>query len=335
MNNFIEQLLSSDEPSIVYKIRVNVLNENPESEKIKRLQERIVNSKRVRKLLSRTDNKGRIKPVNNPYKKWYGAHWILVRLADIGYPKGQKELLPIREQVYDYWLKPKYIEEFQCETKSAGYNKKGVPVLKGKARRCASQHGNALYATLALGIADERAEQLAKLLIKWQWPDGGWNCDKNSDAENSSFWETLIPLRALSLYSKINNDEESKKAARRAAEIFLKRKLFIRQKDGQIMNPEFIQLHYPCYWKYDILFGLKVMVEAGYINDNRCKKALDILEQKRLDDGGWPVEARFYKNGKLKYSGTDLVSWGRVNRKKSNEWVTADSLYVLKEAKRL
>ncbi|MFW6308995.1 MAG: hypothetical protein ACOC1S_03155 [bacterium] len=335
MDKIIDRLLSSEEPSIVYKTRVNILNENPESEKIKKLQEEIFKSERVRKLLSNTDNKGRIKPVNNPYKKWYGAHWILARLADIGYPGGQKELLPLREQVYNCWLNPGYIEEFQCEKKSDAYSKKGVPVIKGKARRHASQQGNALYATLALGIADKRAEKLAKLLIRWQWPDGGWNCDKNPDAKNSSFWETLIPLRALSLYSKIYNYEESKKAAKRAAEIFLKRNLFKRQKDGQVMNPEFIQLHYPCYYKYDILFGLKVMVESGYINDNRCKTALDILERKRLDDGGWPVEARFYKNGKLKYSQTELVSWGRVNKKNSNEWVTVDSLYVLKEAKRL
>lgn len=335
MDKIIEKLLSSAEPSIIYKVRVNVLGENPKSKEIKNLQQKIVESKRVRKLLSRTDNFGRLKPVDNPYKKWYGAHWVLARLADIGYPEGRKELLSLRDQVYDAFLAQRYLKEFECDSKSAVYNKKGVPVINGRARRCASQQGNALYATLALGIADQRAEKLAKLLIKWQWPDGGWNCDKNPEASKSSFWETLIPLRALSLYAKINNDQKVKKAARRAAEIFLKRNLFKRQKDGKTINPEFIQLHYPCYWKYDILFALKVMAEVGYIDDPRCEDALEILEQKRLEDGGWPAEGRFYKNGKLKYSGTELVSWGGVKKKKTNEWVTADALYVLKEANRL
>lgn len=335
MENIIEKLLASAEPAIVYKIRVNVLGENHKSKEIKKLKQKIAESKRVRNLLSRTDNLGRLKPVANPYKKWYGAHWVLARLADIGYPEGQKELLPLRDQVYNTFLAPRYLKEFKCENKSAVYSKKGVPVINGRARRCASQQGNALYATLALGIADQRAEKLANLLINWQWTDGGWNCDKNPDAINSSFWETLIPLRALSLYSKINNDQKIKNAARRASEVFLKRNLFKRQKDGKTINPEFLQLHYPCYWKYDILFALKVMAEAEYIDDPRCEVALDILEKKRLKDGGWPAEGRFYKNGKLKYSGTELVSWGGVNKKKTNEWVTADALYVLKEAGRL
>jgi len=76
------------------------------------------------------------------------------------------------------------------------------------------------------------------------------------------------------------------------------------------------------------------MVEAGAISDRRCKRALDILEEKRLKDGGWPAEAKYYKNNNINSSGTDLVSWGRVDKSKSNEWVTADALYVLKEAKR-
>ena len=93
--------------------------------------------------------------------------------------------------------------------------------------------------------------------MRWQWPDGGWNCDKNPDAVNSSFMESLIPLRALALYSRLTGSEEAKGASKLAAEIFLKRRLYRRQRDGRIMNRSFVELHYPCYWHYDILFGLK------------------------------------------------------------------------------
>jgi hypothetical protein len=166
MDKIFEKLLSSTEPSIVYKTRVNVLGENHDSTEIEKLQHKIVESKRVRKLLSRTDASGKLKPVNSPYKKWYGAHWVLARLADIGYPEAQKELLPLRDQIYEAFLAQKYLKDFKCESKSAAYSKKGVPVINGRARRCASQQGNALYSTLALGIADQRAERLAQLLIK-------------------------------------------------------------------------------------------------------------------------------------------------------------------------
>ena len=163
---------------------------------------------------------------------------------------------------------------------------KGGPILQGRARRCASQQGNALYAAVALGLADARCEQLAALLTRWQWHDGGWNCDRKPEASNSSFWETLIPLRALAIYARATRDRRAAEATACAAEIFLKRGLFRRLSDGQVMNPEFLRLHYPCYWRYDILFALKVMREAGFIHDPRCAEALDVLESKQLPEGG-------------------------------------------------
>ena len=69
--------------------------------------------------------------------------------------------------------------------------------------------------------------------------------------------ETLLPLRALSLYSRVASDPVPARAAERAAEVFLKRHLFRSQKDGSIIEDSFLQLHYPCYWHYDVLFGLK------------------------------------------------------------------------------
>ena len=321
MNTIIERLLNSDEPSVRFKILVNVLDERRDSSKIRKLQEEIQVSGSVQTLLSQRDDKGRIPPAHHTYRKYVGAHWVLASLADIGYPPGDVSLIPLRDQVYDFWLSPEHISS--------------VPIIQGRARRCASQQGNALYSTLALGLADERADQLARYLMRWQWPDGGWNCDRKPEAVNSSFWESLIPLRGLALYARETGNAEAKTSAARAAEVFLKRRLFKRQRDGQIMNEAFTKLHYPCYWYYDILFGLKVMAEAGFIQDARCQDALDLLQSKRLSDGGWPAEGRFYRRSKKLTSGCDLVSWGRVSKKRMNEFVTADALYVLKESGRL
>ena len=47
---------------------------------------------------------------------------------------------------------------------------------------------------------------------------------------------------------------------------------------------EFTQLHYPLYWHYDILGGLKVLAEADLMSDPRCSAALDMLLKKRLLD---------------------------------------------------
>ena len=199
---------------------------------------------------------------------------------------------------------------------------------------CASQPGNALYSMVTLGLMNDTAHQFAELLVKTQWPDGGWNCDSKPEARTSSFWESLIPLRGLSIYGKRTGDAEALEAAGRAAELFLRRRLFRRISDGSVMNPQFTRLHYPCYWRYDILFGLKVMAEGDFISDPRCADALDLLESKRLPDGGWPAEERFYQVTKDFSGRGESVSWGRVSARSMNEWVTADALYVLKAAGR-
>ena len=319
-NTIIDRLLKSDEPSIRYKVRVNVLGEKPDSTDIGELRNEIRESARVKKLLSERQPGGRIP--YHPYSKWFGAHWILATLADIGYPPGDESLLPMRGPVYDWLLSERHT--------------KGIKTINGRVRRCASQESNCVYSTLTLGIADERTDELVQRLIRWQWPDGGWNCDKRPQAVNSSYHESIIPLRSLALFARLRGSDEARAAAERAAQLFLKRELFRRQRDGRPIGPSFVQLCYPPYWHYDFLIGLKVMAEAGFIHDERCGDALDLLESKRLPDGGFPAEKRYYKPITHKsVSGQDLVDWGGVSKRKANEWTTADALYVLRAAGRL
>ena len=96
-----------------------------------------------------------------------------------------------------------------------------------------------------------------------------------------------------------------------------------------------MQLHYPLYWHYDILHGLKVLVEAGFVHDRRCEDALDLLESKQLPDGGWPAERKYYKASQALAAGNDYIDWGGTSQKTMNPWVTVDALYVLKEAGRI
>ena len=101
------------------------------------------------------------------------------------------------------------------------------------------------------------------------------------------------------------------------------------------MQDDFLKLHYPCYWRYDILFGLKVMAEAGFIADTRCKDALDRLQSKQLPDGGFPAEGKYYRVTENVTTGRSLVDWGGVSKKRMNEFITTDALYVLKKSRRL
>jgi hypothetical protein len=333
----VERLLKSKEASIRWKTRVHVLGEERDSKRIRALEEEIRMSPRVRALLSRRDRLGKPGTARSVYYKWQGLHWVLTSLADLGYPPGDETLHPIRDRILDFWLKPSYFHEFVARTQDEAYRHAGVPLMQGRYRRCASQQGNALLFLTDLGIADERADSLAERLLHWQWPDGGWNCDRRPEADTSSFMETRLPMLGLAAYARHRRSVAATEAVERASEVFLRRRLFKRMSDRRIIHPEFVKLHYPLYWHYDYLGGLNAMSRIGRIRDPRTADALDLLEQRRLPDGGWPAEARHYKVARPRTMETnaDYVDWGGAGSTRANEWVTVDALAVLRSAGRI
>ena len=317
MPSIIDRLLSSDEPAIRLKVLLNVLGEDPQSAEVQAARQAVKTCPRVQTLLSRRGPDGRLP--EHPYSKWTGGHWTLATLADLGYPPGDESLLPLVDQ--------------ECEWLFSKEHEKHIRMIQGRVRRCASQEGNALYAILALGLdSNGRADELASRLMRWQWPDGGWNCDKRPGAIHSSFMESLIPLRALSLYAHLTGNAQAAQAVQRAAEVFLRHHLFKRTSDGGVITEEFIRLHYPPYWHYDILFGLKVLGEAGFLHDERCHEALNLLKSRRLPDDGLPADKAYFRFTEKRTSDQSLVKWGPVSKIRFNEFVTADALSVLRQA---
>ena len=256
------------------------------------------------------------------YFKWKGAHWVLSILADLGYPPGDQSLIPLREQVLEWLFSEEHTQYFKKR------------IVAGKVRMHPSQEGNAVYYLIKLGLVDERIEALIQRMLDWQWPDGGWNCDMKPHVQISSFNESLIPLRAFTAYRDYTGDQTYTSTIEQIAEIFLKRCLYKRLSNGNVMNSDFKSLHYPCYWHYDILYALKVLAEADLISDPRCADALDLLESKRLPDGGFPAEKKYYQADRPGKFGNSVMDWGGTSKLKSNPWVTADALRVLEAAGR-
>ncbi|MFC7624358.1 hypothetical protein [Microlunatus sp. GCM10028923] len=331
-SGIVDALLRSEEPSVQWRVRTEVLGEPGDAAELRRLRDRIRRSDRVRTLLGHRGPDGRSLVRRGIYAKWQGAHWALAALADLGYPAGDDELRPLAEQLLDGWLGAEFYIEFEASAKPAAYARRGVPVMAGRHRRCASQQGNALRSLCRLGLADDRTGALVERLLHWQWPDGGWNCDKNPTADTSSFAETLLPLRGLAAYAEGHDDHEAGQAARRAAEVLLTRRLLYRRSDGTLINAEFTRLHYPLYWHYDVLGGLRGLAELGMLGDPRCADALDLLVSKRLPDGGWPAEHRYYRTSAEVALGHDFVDWGGTSIRRSNPWVTVEALSVLRAA---
>jgi hypothetical protein len=274
----------------------------------------------------------------HPYQKWTGAHWRLVSLVELGIPAGFQPAVKATDLVLKWLLGEAHL--------------RNVPKIDGRYRRCASQEGNALAVCSKLGLAeDPRVVRLAESLAEWQWPDGGWNCDRKPEAKHSSFNESLSTLWGLVEYNKATGDRDARKTAENAAEFFLRHRLFRSCRTDLERQPEtfhskvlrvvhlFTQLHYPLYWHCDILQELMILSRAGKLSDPRTKEALDIVEKKRGPDGLWRADDSYWtlrrtppEKSKVSVSNVEIVDWGRTG---PNKMITLNALRMLKVSGRI
>jgi hypothetical protein len=310
----VRWLLESEDPSVRYFARTEILGEPEKSGSVRAAKRQIPRGARLRALLSGQQSDGGFGV--DWYKKWAGATWRLVSAVELGVTPDNR---PAR--------------------RAANYVLANVPLrhtephqIRGRFRLHASVIGNPLGVCARLGMAnDPRVRHIAHSLVRWQWPDGGWNCDSSEHARHSSFYESLATLWGLNEYLLASKDVSVRNAIDRAAEFFLKHRLFRSCHGNAVIDPRWIRLHYPLYWHYDFLQALRVLDRVGKLHDTRTREALDLLESKRAPDGTWHVEARFWHLGPLRGANTEVVDWGRVG---SNEMITLNALRVLVSAGR-
>jgi predicted DNA-binding protein (MmcQ/YjbR family) len=84
---------------------------------------------------------------------------------------------------------------------------------------------------------DVRVRGLVDSLLRSQWPDGGWNCDRRPEVNHSSFHESITPLWGLSEYARATGDERAAEATDRAAELFRRHRLFRSHRTGGPSRP--------------------------------------------------------------------------------------------------
>ncbi|MFL6137772.1 MAG: hypothetical protein ACJ74O_08240 [Frankiaceae bacterium] len=206
---------------------------------------------------------------------------------------------------------------------------RSVPVVDGLPRRCASQEGNALAVACRLGLADDdRARTLAHRLADWQWPDGGWNCDRRPAARRSSFHETLPALWGLHEHAAATGDSTSAAAAARAAELLLAHRVVLSLRTGRPLSAAVVQLHYPPYWYYDALQALLVLTRAGFGADPRTEVARDLVASRRGESGRWSADRRWWKRPGSAGSGVEAVDW-REQGDVESQLLTLNALRVL------
>lgn len=302
----VDWLLGSTEPAIRRMTATDVLGQpSPVTD------DEVLRGPIVRALLAGQQSDGGFG--GHPYKKWTGAHWRLVSLVELEIPQREQRAIRALDTVLA-WLT------------GAGH-RSAIREVAGRTRRCASQEGNALAVASRLGVADDlRVQLLARSLVEWQWPDGGWNCDARPRVTTSSVHESLAPAWGLWEYARATGDADAARAARRAGESFLERRIFRSRRTGDVMHPDVVKLHWPPYWHYDVLRALVVLQRMGLVGDPRATDALDLLEERRLEDGRWRA------GGVWRSKQGDVVDWGGRG---PSEMLTLHALTVLRAAGRL
>ena len=139
-----------------------------------------------------------------------------------------------------------------------------IQTIAGRTRRCGSQEGNALAACTRLGFAeDERVVKLAASLVAWQWPDGGWNCDRNPDAWRSSFHESLPPLWGLHEHATRDRRRRRGRRPPPAPPSSSSTTSSSARSSGEVINTTWLALRYPPFWHYNVLQALLVLSRMG------------------------------------------------------------------------
>jgi hypothetical protein len=305
----VDWLLESREPAVRFLTRRDVLGEELAAD-----PEELLSGPIVRTLLSGQRPDGGFGV--HAYQKWKGAHWRLVSLVELAIPAGHEGALAAAETVLD-WLT------------SEGH-RRGIRVIDGLTRRCGSQEGNALAVCCRLGMADDpRVQQLAQSLVEWQWPDGGWNCDKKASGRRSSFNESLPPMWGLDEYWAATGERWAKESAERTAELFLEHRLFRALATGEPIHPGWLVAHYPPFWHYEAPQALLILSRMDKLDDPRTEDAIELVLDAQRDDGRWNKGPSWWRKPGSPGANVEVVDWGGRG---PSEMVTLNSLRILNAA---
>jgi len=171
-------------------------------------------------------------------------------------------------------------------------------------------------------FADDRVHAFAECLLKQQMQDGGWNCQSYRGATHSSVHTTILVLEGLLEYERFQPRDAARVREAQAGgrEFLLVHRLFHSHRTGKVINSAWTRFSFPPQWHYDILRALDHFRDAGAARDERLSEAIQIVKQRRKDDGRWILQNR--------YPGRTFFEMEKLGQ--PSRWNTLRALRVLK-----
>jgi hypothetical protein len=165
------------------------------------------------------------------------------------------------------------------------------PFLHGETEPCINGR------ILALGAYFKAPNhRLARQLLREQLEDGGWNCEavepsaKRPLSKRSSFHTTICVLEGLLAYERAGRKSAAvTKARKRGENYLLERRMFRSLRTGKVIDQRWLRFSFPTFWHYDVLRGLDYLRNAGIKPDGRVREAIEIVVERRHQNGRWPL----------------------------------------------
>jgi hypothetical protein len=95
----------------------------------------------------------------------------------------------------------------------------------------------------------------------------------------------VTPAIGFASYAHQTGAAAALAAAARTAELLLQHQLFRVHGTGEPIHPSWTKLHYPPYWHYDVLQGLRLLQAVDRLDDPGAGDALELVESSRRRDG--------------------------------------------------
>jgi len=334
----VDWLLEESNPSVRYFTLRNILDKSEDDPQVIAAKKAIPNSPTVSKIMLKQNPHGYWEEPTSPYlPKYKSSYWQIMTLGQLGMFKTDERVRKACEYIFQFQHDKGGFSCYSLEQAMRQYElvrKKGrkLPPANEWASALVYEHqyscltGNVTAALIRMGYKnDARVERALEWLIKIQNKDGGWLCPywrAHVKDKHGCFYGTICPLEAFSEIPKKELTKELKNTIEKGAGFILMHRLFKADHHNyRVIKQSWLKLGFPWFYGYNILRGLDVITKLGYVEDDRLSDAVQILLQKRQNDGKWILEST--PVGRMQ---TNIEAKG-----KPSKWITLIALRVLKQ----
>lgn len=318
----LQWLLEPSNPAVRYLTLTEIMRKSPGAREAKAARADIISYPPVAKLKSAQGKRGYWLPEDESYNpKFTATIWQLMLLGEMGVSR-----LPWIESATKRLMSQHWVESGAWTCSPVGEKVEEEPCISG----------NMLRTMMAFGYDGPRIQRGLDWLPEIQLEDGGWNCDTTPGATHSSFMSTIEPLWAYSEYPRQKWTRKMKASAERGAEFLLAHRVYKSHRDwrpvelkglGDVFSTDMLtKFHFPMYYYYDALHGLRVLARLGYHDDERIGDAVHLLLSKMTPEGKWLLEGDWVRERRAHRRKT-LVTIEELGR--PSKWVTLNCYRVL------